>query len=213
MNYCRSSALQDAILWRHTAKWRDLQRGAFDLMSVLFSVIILGILATIAVSTFSGDTTRATKLLSDVQLYASGMKRIKMDTGCYPMHLQSLKDNSFSASGQNYCGIDISAQWHGPYVEGVQTNGNGDAVFSDFSSAVATIATMPTPATGLGTFYYINVSNIPNSTLAEIGRICNGSKSATGGTFNVSPISSCIINPGSGAGSVGTVQILIEESN
>ncbi|MBU3625881.1 hypothetical protein ICN48_06490 [Polynucleobacter sp. JS-Safj-400b-B2] len=191
---------------------KKTQRGAFDPISVIITVVIIGILATLAVSNFSGDSTRATKLLNNLKIYSDGMKRVKLDTGCYPKQLQTIKDNTFSGASQNFCGVDISATWHGPYVDNVQTDSNGNGLFSDFSSAVATISTQPTPATGLGTFYQIDVSNIPSSTLYELGRICNNSKTS-GGTFNVSPVTTCIINPGSGSSSVGSVSILIEETN
>ena len=90
---------------------RIVRRRAFTLLEVLMVVVILGVLAAVLITTFSGTQDDAFKRItkSTVQGLASTMERYKMNCGDYPTSLRDLFVKPEDEA--------LADKWAGPYVK------------------------------------------------------------------------------------------------
>jgi general secretion pathway protein G len=90
------------------------RRSAFTLMEVLLVLVILVVLASMAVSIFSGTQQRALKdaAKGQVGIFKGAVNLYKFHTKNYPTGLNDL----ISKPGDS----TIAGRWEGPYLEGTK---------------------------------------------------------------------------------------------
>lgn len=68
------------------AIWKKSNKKGFTLVELLVVIVILGILATLAIQSFSGrtDQARVNRAKGDVRTTMSALELYRMDNGAYP---------------------------------------------------------------------------------------------------------------------------------
>jgi len=77
------------------AIWKKSNKKGFTLVELLVVIVILGILATLAIQSFSGrtDEARVNRAKGDVRTVMSALELYRMDQGAYPTTLDLLSPN------------------------------------------------------------------------------------------------------------------------
>lgn len=96
---------------RRSRQPRPQARGGFTLMEVLLVLVILVVLASMAVTVFSGTQERADKQAAAVQvgILKRGIEVYKFHTKNYPEDLDGLVDKPSDSK--------LADLWSGPYVD------------------------------------------------------------------------------------------------
>jgi general secretion pathway protein G len=89
------------------------RRGGFTLMEVLLVLVILVVLASMAVTVFSGTQAQAEKRAAAAQvgIFKSAVTMYKFDTKDFPDNLESLVTRPGDAK--------LADRWAGPYIDKV----------------------------------------------------------------------------------------------
>ena len=108
------------------------RRSGISLYTLLAAVVVLGVLGSVLVTSFSGSHSKGQALWALTKNVGAAAKRFHLDTGCYPAQLDALFSLS-AANRNNHCGQALpEGQWHGPYIEQMTTNDGGQALLPSF---------------------------------------------------------------------------------
>jgi prepilin-type N-terminal cleavage/methylation domain-containing protein len=159
-----------------------IQRG-FSLIEMVVVLSIIAVLASLISTQFSGDSSKATKLLSDMTNIKNGLNRAKFDMGGIPNRLDSLWDQSEVEAADMFSGVAGTTTWAGPYVErlphtaGVLNfNSLADGVTVAVGREVSN-ATVNGGAYNPGSVYILTASGVPRGIASEFMRKCTGNDS------------------------------------
>jgi prepilin-type N-terminal cleavage/methylation domain-containing protein len=188
------------------------QRG-FTLPELLIGIAIVALFATLIVSTFSGDSSKGAKLLSDMTTLKDALNRAKTDMGGIPNRFSVLWSRTDATAANMFNGVVATVTWSGPYVERESTDANNNITATAITdSATISIAREAASAVNGGNFtwvYYMRASNIPNPIIAESLKKCTGSTDAGTATFANGV---CRATPGTGTTEIGTFDVKVADS-
>jgi prepilin-type N-terminal cleavage/methylation domain-containing protein len=207
---CQVSAAQQTILQR--LRPLRAQRG-MTLIEIMVVIAVLGLLAGVFMSQYSGDKSKATRLLTNMKVVADGTNRAKMDMGGIPSRLSVLWTRADAIAGNMFNGVAGTNSWSGPYMErqpvdasnNIQEQAIGDATTITIAREAASVANG-------GNFtwvYYLRAANVPNAVITEFIKTCANTDTVASATF---ANGQCRATPGSGATEVGTVDFKIADS-
>lgn len=109
--------------------------SGISLYTLLAAIVVLGVLASVLVTQFTGTDTRATAMLAQAQSIARAAERFHLDTGCRPMSVSSLFDYQASRAHCS-CNRQISqTHWHGPYMKELPMRSDLGGRVHEFGSA------------------------------------------------------------------------------
>lgn len=104
---------------------KQLRQQGFTLLELVIVLALISVLAGLSIFAYDGSRGQGIALYSTLTQYGDGLKRMRVDTQCYPQNTAALFDRS--QSDLNYCGLSTLAQnWKGPYTESAQNGGNED---------------------------------------------------------------------------------------
>lgn len=186
-----------------------------EVMAVL---VVIGIMSTVALSLFSGESTKATRLLSDLKTYGDAVSRVKLDSGSIPRRMDVLWDRDQAIAANMFGGVGGQNGWNGPYVERMPvdtTNAQRPIQLNAVADGVrVTIEREAASATNGGQYswvYFMRASNVPNPIITAFMQKCTnlGEDQALASTFLNS---NCRATPGTGASEFGTVDWKVTDS-
>jgi prepilin-type N-terminal cleavage/methylation domain-containing protein len=189
------------------------QRG-YTLIEIMVVIAVIGLFAGFFITQFSGDKSKATRLLSDMKLVADATNRGKMDMGGIPNKLSVLWNKTDAIAGNMFNGVAATNSWSGPYMERQPTDASNNIQEQAIGdSATITIAReAANAATNGGNYtwvYYLRASNVPNGVITEFIKTCSNTDTVANATF---VNGSCRATPGTGATEVGTVDFKVADS-
>lgn len=105
---------------------KQLRQQGFTLLELVIVLALISVLAGLSIFAYDGSRGQGIALYSTLTQYGDGLKRMRVDTQCYPQNTAALFDRS--QADPNYCGLSTLQQnWKGPYTEAQQnTDGNID---------------------------------------------------------------------------------------
>lgn len=192
---------------------KHTNQSGFSLIEMLVALALIALLATLIFSTYSGDSSKATKLLSDMTTIRDSANRAKTELGGIPSRLSVLWNRTDATAANMYNGVASTNTWNGPYIERQGTDATNNITVPTIADA-ATISMNreAADATNGGNYtwvYFLRANNIPNPIITEFIKKCAGTDTVANATFLNS---SCRATPGTGAVEFGTVDIKITDS-
>lgn len=188
------------------------QRG-FSLIEIMAGIAIVAIMSMILMGAFSGNTSKAVRLLSDMNTIANSTKRAQMELGGIPSRLSVLWNRTDATATNMFNGIAATNSWNGPYLERQPTNtSNNITEFDVADAATIAIAREAASAANGGNYtwvYYLRANNIPNAIIVEFIKKCAAVDVVANATF---ANGKCRAALGTGATEFGTVDIKVADS-
>ena len=94
----------------------EIRNDGVSLYTMLAAVVVLGVLGSVMVTSFTGTSARARAVVSIADAAAQAANRFHADTGCWPTNVMALVE--VDEASRNTCQRPITAaQWNGPYLE------------------------------------------------------------------------------------------------
>jgi prepilin-type N-terminal cleavage/methylation domain-containing protein len=188
------------------------QKG-FTLMELAVVLGIIAVLASVIIGSFSGDSSKGTKLLADMTTIGNAVNRAKVELGGVPSRLSVLWVRTDATAANMFNGIAATTTWGGPYIEGQPVDGSNNIRVSTIADA-ATISINREAASAAngGNYtwvYFLRASNIPNPIITEYIKKCSGTDAVDSVTF---VNGKCRATLGTGATEFGTVDMKITDS-
>jgi prepilin-type N-terminal cleavage/methylation domain-containing protein len=188
------------------------QRG-MTLIEIMVVIAVLGLLAGVFMSQYSGDKSKATRLLTNMKVVSDATNRAKMDMGGIPNRLSVLWTRTDAIAGNMFNGVAGTNSWSGPYMERQPVDASNNIQEQAIGDATTiTIAREAASASNGGNFtwvYYLRASNVPNAVITEFIKTCANTDTVANATF---ANGQCRATPGTGATEVGTVDFKIADS-
>lgn len=186
----------------------------FTLVELVVVLAVIVVLATFMASKFSGDSSKAVKLFSDMKTLSDSTQRAVVDLGGVPNRLSVLWNRTDATAGNMFNGIAANNNWSGPYIERQPTDANNAITESSIGDATTiTIAReAANAATNGGNYtwiYYLRASNVPNAVIIEAIKKCVNTDIVASATF-VS--GQCRATLGSGATEFGSFDVKVSDS-
>jgi prepilin-type N-terminal cleavage/methylation domain-containing protein len=188
------------------------QRG-MTLIEIMVVIAVLGLLAGVFMSQYSGDKSKATRLLTNMKTVSTATNRAKMDMGGIPNRLSVLWNRTDATAGNMFNGIAGTNSWAGPYMErqpvdasnNIQEQAIGDATTISIAREAASVSN----GGNYTWVYYLRASNVPNAIITEYVKTCSNTDTVASATF---ANGQCRATLGTGATEVGTVDFKIADS-
>ncbi|MCO4087442.1 MAG: prepilin-type N-terminal cleavage/methylation domain-containing protein [Limnohabitans sp.] len=195
------------------AQKRAHKQKGFTLMELAVVLGIIAVLASVIIGSFSGDSSKATKLLADMTTIGNSVNRAKMELGGVPSRLSVLWNRTDAVAGNMFNGITATTTWGGPYVERQPVDASNNITVSTVADA-ATISINREAASAAngGNYtwvYFLRASNVPNPIITEYIKKCAGTDAVATVTF---ANGKCRATLGTGATEFGTVDMKITDS-
>lgn len=195
------------------AKKSSKKQKGFTLMELAVVLGIIAVLASVIVGSFSGDSSKATKLLADMTAIGDSVNRAKMELGGIPSRLSVLWTRADATAGNMYNGLAATTTWGGPYIERQPVDAsNNITVRTVADAATISINREAASAANGGNYtwvYFLRASNIPNPVITEYIKRCAGTDAVATVTF---ANGKCRATLGTGATEFGTVDMKITDS-
>lgn len=104
-------------------------QSGFSLIEVLVGLGIVVLLAVALQSVVDRSRSKAQSLLEQIQTLSNASERFKADTGCYPIQVTILFDETrASFASNNSCAKGIQNTWNGPYLERMDVASVGSGI-------------------------------------------------------------------------------------
>lgn len=101
---------------------KQLRQQGFTLLELVIVLALISVLAGLSILAYDGSRGQGIALYSTLTQYGDGLKRMRVDTQCYPQNTAALFNRS--QADDNYCGLGTLEQnWKGPYTESTQYGG------------------------------------------------------------------------------------------
>lgn len=117
---------------------------AFTLIEVVVVIAIIAILATVILVSYGNvvENSKKSKAKGEIQAFLTGIKMMKLDTGEYPGHINSLCKTIIAGDplleydvDKEYVGLmktdGLYKNWNGPYMDQITTDPWGNPYQSD----------------------------------------------------------------------------------
>ncbi len=148
----------------------------FSLIELMVVVVVIGILAAVLLNKFAGSTvpTKATGLVTTMQLTAGALDRYKAELGCYPNRFDALWDRTKANAADNFCGIDHRPGWMSEAMKPQPVNAdapNNLMLLDDVQQGV-TLA-IARQNGGMGRQWLLTAANVPNDIARLAVAKCN----------------------------------------
>lgn len=150
-------------------------QGGFTLVELLVVIAIIGVLAGLSLLSFNGDKSKATELFAKMDQFGSAMMRVKMDVGCFPLVTGVLVQQSLAVPANSSCGVDMQANWRGPYVKGNPVNAANNLLMSEIGDTAVLSVARGSNINGSGNTrqWYLAVSGVPTPVADQFMVLCN----------------------------------------
>lgn len=208
-----SPTTPDKVDISHRGKKLAHKQKGFTLMELAVVLGIIAVLASVIIGSFSGDSSKATKLLADMTTIGNSVNRAKMELGGIPSRLSVLWTRTDAVAGNMFNGIAATTTWGGPYIERQPVDASNNITVSTVADA-ATISINREAASAAngGNYtwvYFLRASNVPNPIITEYIKKCAGTDAVATVTF---ANGKCRATLGTGATEFGTVDMKITDS-
>jgi len=213
-NLCNTVGMASSAMTHHHFDdgHRKGQRG-MTLIEIMVVIAVLGMLAGVFMSQYSGDKSKATRLLTNMKVVADATNRAKMDIGGIPSRVSVLWSRTDATAGNMFNGVAGTTSWSGPYMERQPVDASNNIEERAIGDATTiSIAREAASATNGGNFtwvYYLRAANVPNAVIAEFIKTCANTETIANATF---ANGQCRATPGTGATEVGSVDFKIADS-
>jgi prepilin-type N-terminal cleavage/methylation domain-containing protein len=104
-----------------SSNYKKLRQQGFTLLELVIVLALISVLAGLSIFAYDGSRGQGIALYSTLTQYGDALKRMRVDTQCYPENTAALFDRR--QAGTSYCGSDLRQNWKGPYTQAAQ---NGD---------------------------------------------------------------------------------------
>lgn len=188
---------------------RSVQRG-FTMVEMMITLAIIAILATLLATQFSGDGSKATKLLADMTTIKGAMLRMQADTGGIPENLTALWVRDNANTDNMFNGIAVTNTWAGPYLENVPVTGatiNADEIAEGARISSEREAASADNAGQMRWVYFLHATDIPRGVIEELLKKCNGNDNLNA-TFATGKCRSTV----DGDAEIGTIDLRVADS-
>jgi prepilin-type N-terminal cleavage/methylation domain-containing protein len=207
-----SPSAQSVVNVPRASKQAHKQKG-FTLMELAVVLGVIAVLASVIIGSFSGDSSKATKLLADMTTLGNSVNRAKMELGGIPSRLSVLWTRNDAVAGNMFNGIAATTTWGGPYIERQPVDASNNITVSTVADA-ATISINREAASAAngGNYtwvYFLRASNVPNPVITEYIKKCAGTDTVANVTF---ANGKCRATLGTGATEFGTLDLKIADS-
>jgi len=121
-----------------------MKSRAFTLVEIVVVVAIIAILATVILVSYGNvvENSKKSKAKGEIQAFLTGIKMMKLDTGEYPGHINSLCNKNITGDtleeydvDEEYVGLiktdGLYKNWNGPYMDQITTDPWGNPYQSD----------------------------------------------------------------------------------
>lgn len=149
-------------------------QSGFSMIEIMVVVAIIGVFGALVAPYLNPTKSKATSMLTSMDNLGTGASLMNQEGGCYPSKLSAL--NTKADAVNTMCGVDITANWRGPYAKNVTFNGNGDAMLDSVAAGIT--AKIVRDTTG-GVRYGIQSNGVPDEILREADSLCNKSAGST----------------------------------
>ncbi len=188
------------------------QRG-FSLVEMGVVLVVMAVIAAVFLESFSGNTSKAVRLLTDMTTISNSVKRAQSELGGIPSKLSILWNRSDATAANMFNGILATNSWNGPYMERQATDASNLIKEPDVAdSATISIHREAASAANGGNYtwvYFVRGNNIPNPIIEEFMKKCVGTTTQSDWTFAKGK---CRATMGTGATEIGTVEMMIADS-
>lgn len=157
--------------------YKQMKQQGFSLSELLIYLIIASILIGLTITAYNGEGANAVALYSKMTEYSDNMKRMKLDTQCYPTQTGALFKKSLAST--TYCGIDATQNWVGPYVNSTNLTSSNNISLSEYGDKNAELI-LPTQFTdqdlngsGNSVQWVLVAKGIPAGIANEVMNKCN----------------------------------------
>ena len=106
-------------------------QGGFSLIELLVALTIIVILATLSITAYNGDSSKATELYAKMEQFSNAMTRVKLDVSCFPLVTGVLTQQSLAVAANSSCSVDMKANWKGPYIKNAALAADGKNLLVD----------------------------------------------------------------------------------
>ena len=106
------------------SNYKNLRQQGFTLLELVIVLALISVLAGLSIFAYDGSRGQGIALYSTLTQYGDALKRMRVDTQCYPTNTAALFDRR--QAGTSYCGSDLQQNWKGPYTQ-AQQNGDNQA--------------------------------------------------------------------------------------
>ncbi|WP_320534239.1 type II secretion system protein [Robbsia andropogonis] len=183
-------------------------QGGFSLIEILAGLAIMAIIGGTLMYNFNTDSSKATALWQSMETASSGLQKMKMDVGCYPISPKALWSKTTATASNMYCGQDGESQWDGPYMKPVNYDSTTSAFIMSNVAPSAEISFSRETGGSNGYYYFLHATNLPAGIVNTALQKCNGSTTANA-SFDTGRCRGTI-STGSTASS--TFDVLVEDS-
>lgn len=161
---------------------KQLRQQGFTLLELVIVLALISVLAGLSIFAYDGSRGQGIALYSTLTQYGDGLKRMRVDTQCYPQNTAALFDRS--QAGDNYCGLTTLEQnWKGPYTQSSQNGENstgnvdlqqfGDDAFLSIPDREGALSGIDINGSGNRFQWAVVANNIPADIINVVMDECN----------------------------------------
>lgn len=153
------------------------QQGGFTLVETIVAVAVVVLMGTALIFHFNMSKSKGQALLTEMQGVASAATRFNTDTSCMPTNTGELFNRTLAGTN-NYCGIDVSTSWNGPYMDDRPLDANNNVLMTTIGPTTSLkIVEGAFLSDGNSTQYAVEANNVPNAIADQAYTACGGSQS------------------------------------
>lgn len=160
-----------------SGRYQSSQQGGFTLIEIIVALAIIVTLGTVLFFHFNMSKSKGEALITAMQGIGSAATRFNTDTSCMPNNTGELFNRNLAGTN-NYCGIDVSSSWNGPYMADRPLDANNNVLLTSIAPATSLkIVEGAFLNDGNTTQYAVEANNVPNAIANQAYKACGGSQS------------------------------------